>query len=116
MYTESNKLLVVRLLRPVTHGTLVAMAEALPKVLANGGPKAVLADRRGQAFDADIAEGVDFGKKLGEKLKDTGVRIAVLNRPCRPVADVVHAQIHGAGVPLAQFEKEADARMWLIGE
>lgn len=106
----------MRLLRPVTHDTLVAMAEVLPKVLGNDGPKAILADRRGQAFDAGIAEGVDFGKTLGEKLKDTGVRIAVLNHPRHPVADVVHAQIHSAGVPLAQFEKEADARMWLIGE
>lgn len=114
LYTENADLLVLKLLRPVTVETLAEIAQQLPEAV-NRGPKTILADRCGQEFVAELGIGVEFGKGLGRKLSNLGVRMAILNRPHNPVADVVAAQVHGEGVPLAQFDSESDARAWLAG-
>lgn len=114
IYQETPDLLVLHLRQPVTHESLVGIERELPKAIAKG-PKSVLADRHGQEFLADAAEAVQVGQSLGRKLKTLGARVAVLNRPTKPLADVLAAQVHRQGVPVAQFEKEEDARSWLAG-
>jgi len=99
---------------PVSTEMFDNLIAEVPKVLGTDVSE-MLIDRREQEVTAKLSAGILFGASLGKMLLQRGVKVALLSSGRHGANDIVAAQVYNHGVPLAQFDSEKEAQLWLKG-
>jgi len=107
--------LVLTFDQPVTAAMFDSLITEIPKKL-DMGIKKMLIDRRKQRIAAALSAGLEFGEAFGKMLIQRGVRVALLSAGGQSADDIIAAKVYNSGVPLAQFDSESEARLWLQGK
>lgn len=100
--------------KPLDSDMFHEILEQVPALLPVSGGK-LLVDRRGQEIKSSLAQSIDFGVAFGRALMMRGTKVAWLREGTQVEEDIVAVQVYNSGVSLAQFERQAEARAWLIG-
>ena len=112
--SDDDGVMTLAFTRPVDGDMFNEILQQIPGLLPISGGR-LLADRRGQQIMSSLSQSIDFGVAFGRALIARGTKVAWLREDTQVEEDIIAVQVYNSGVSLAQFERETEARSWLVG-
>jgi hypothetical protein len=111
---EDSGIVCLTFSRPVDDAMNKKLLQVLP-LLFEAGTDKLLVPRQQESHRITMVKSVEFGKAMGAKLANYSARVAMITRPDQIEDNIVGAMVHEAGLSVAMFHSEKEARQWLLG-